>query len=93
MLYILDCSCTCTDDGFVQYTVSTQIESGVMQLIVEHVAITMETMSHDPHVTHWGCKVFAHAASNGETLGFSSSWFLPYIAFHMHIRTCMYMFV
>lgn len=49
-------------------TVSTQIESGVMQLIVEHVAITMETMSHDPHVIHWGCKVFAHAASNGETL-------------------------
>ena len=45
-----------------------QIESGVMQLIVEHVAIAMETMSHDPDVAHWGCKVLAHAAGNGELL-------------------------
>ena len=37
-----------------------------MQLIVEHVAIAMETMSHDPDTVHWGCKVLAHAASNGE---------------------------
>ena len=37
-----------------------------MQLIVERTAVTLETMSHDDHVTYWSCNVFAHAANNGK---------------------------
>lgn len=44
--------------------VSEEVESEVMQLMVEHTAIAMGTHSHDLHVTIWGCKLFAHAASN-----------------------------
>ena len=48
--------------------VSEEVESEVMQLMVEHTAIAMGTHSHDLHVTVWGCKLLAHAASNGESL-------------------------
>ena len=46
--------------------VSEEVGNEVMQLIVEHTAVAMGTHSHDLHVTIWGCKLLAHAASNGE---------------------------
>jgi hypothetical protein len=46
--------------------VAEQIDPGVMQLIVERTVVTLETMSHDDHVTYWSCNVFAHAANNGK---------------------------
>ena len=47
-------------------SVGAQVESGVMQLIVEHVTVAMTTHSHDDHVTTWAAKVFANAADNGK---------------------------
>ena len=46
--------------------VSVQMESGVVQLVVEQVCAAMATVSHNSHVTTWACKVFSHAASNSE---------------------------
>ena len=45
--------------------VGAQIESGVMQLIVEHVVVAMTTQPHNDHVTVWGAKAFSNAADNG----------------------------
>ena len=50
---------------FFSFAVGAQIESGVMQLIVEHTAFAMTTQSHDNHVTLWAAKVFANASDNG----------------------------
>ena len=47
------------------FAVGAQIESGVMQLIVEHTAFAMTTQSRDSHVTLWAAKVFANASDNG----------------------------
>ena len=69
---------------FHVYLVATQIEIGVMQVIVERVAVTMEAMSHDYHVTYWGCKVFAHAASNGEKMTLCRDCYVA-------LCTCIYM--
>ena len=55
-------------DGVVWFlSVGVQVESGVMQLIVEHVTVAMTTHSHDDHVTTWAAKVFANAADNGKS--------------------------
>lgn len=59
-MYMLTCMLS------LLHVVANQIDAGVMQLIVERTAVTLETMSNDSHVICWGCNVFAHAASNGE---------------------------
>ena len=49
-------------------SVGAQVESGVMQLIVEHATVAMTTQSDDNHVTTWAAKVFANAANNGKSV-------------------------
>ena len=51
---------------FLNCLVAKEIDVGVIQLIIERTAVTLETMSHDSHVTYWGCKVFAHAGKNSK---------------------------
>ena len=50
---------------FCSLVVGAQVESGVMQLIVEHTAVAMTTQPNDDHVTIWAAKVFANASENG----------------------------
>ena len=42
------------------------MESGVVQLIVEHVCIAMATHRHSSAVTVWASKVLANSSSNGK---------------------------
>ena len=74
---------------FHVHLVATQIEIGVMQVIVERVAVTMEAMSHDYHVTYWGCKVFAHAASNGEKITLCRDYVCPLQSLEMRAIFCL----
>jgi hypothetical protein len=53
---------------FSSFAVGAQIESGMMQLILEHTAFAMTTQSHDNHVTLWAAKVFANASDNGKCI-------------------------
>ena len=46
--------------------VAEQVENSVILLTVERVMVAMANHSHVCHVTLWGSKVFAHAASSGE---------------------------
>ena len=69
---------------FPNCLVAKQIDAGVMQLIIEHTAVTLETMSHDSHVTYWGCKVFAHAGSNSKWIIIISC--IPVYLEHPHVN-------
>ena len=65
------------------HTVAKDIDVGVMQLIVECTAVTMENMSRDYHVTYWGCKVFANATNNGKQSNKRHASLYVYTCCHM----------
>lgn len=44
------------------------MESGVVQLMVEHVCIAMATHGQEARVVLWAAKAFANASSNGEKM-------------------------
>ena len=72
-------------------TVAKDINSGVMQLIVECTSVTMETMSCDSHVTYWGCNVFAHATDNGTYMCILHNIYMYSIyMYNEHTCTCVH---
>ena len=46
--------------------VAVEMESGVVQLMVEHVCIAIATHGRNPQVAVWTGKALANSASNGE---------------------------
>ena len=47
------------------HAVAVEMESGVVQLMVEHVCIAMVTQGQSAEVIEWAAKALAHAAPNG----------------------------
>lgn len=53
---------------FACFAVAVEMESGVVQLIVEHVCISMATHSQCARVALWAAKALANSSSNGMSL-------------------------
>lgn len=51
----------------IGYAVAVEMESGVVQLIVEHVCIALATHGRSSAVTVWAAKCLASSSSNGES--------------------------
>ena len=49
-------------------SVAVEMESGVVQLMVEHVCIAMATHSREAPVALWAAKALANASTNGKKL-------------------------
>ena len=50
------------------FLVAVEMESGVVQLMVEHVCIAMATHGQEAEVAVWGAKALANSAPNGESI-------------------------
>lgn len=50
---------------YISLTVALEMESGVVQLMVEHVCIAMVTHGQSAEVILWAAKALSNSAANG----------------------------
>ena len=50
------------------FLVAVEMESGVVQLMVERVCTAMATCGRDPAVAVWAAKALANSAENGKVI-------------------------